>query len=131
VAKKRKVIILNDDPDLVEMMTTILTDAGYDVASSIVRELDAVLAAQPDVVLLDCPPGEEKEILNLAQKMRLAPAVAHVPILLGTSSLRHVQAELLRDKLILVLVRPYGADELLQAVDTILNESENRQHGRG
>jgi len=131
VANKRKVVILNDDPDLVEMMTQILTEAGFEVTSSLVRELDVVLNAQPDVVLLDCPPGEEKTLLTFAQKMRLSPKVAHVPILLGTSSLRHIQPEILRDKLILVLVRPYGADELLQAIETLLNESDNLRREPG
>jgi DNA-binding response OmpR family regulator len=127
VTTKRKVVILNDDPDLVEMMTSILIDAGYDVAASVVRDLGFVIAELPDLVLLDCPPGEEKQILGFAQQMRLTRSIAHVPILLATSSFRHLEPALLRDKLILDLLRPYGADELLQTVETLLHESFHRQ----
>lgn len=127
MADKRKLIILNDDADLVEMMVTVLTEAGFEVASSITRDLAAVVSAAPDVILLDCPPGEEKEIVNFSQRLRLTANVAHVPILLGTSSLRHLEPALLRDKLIMVLIRPYGVDELLQAIETLINESDQRR----
>ncbi len=124
---KHKLIILNDDPDLVEMMSAILEDAGYEVVATVIRDLEAVIAAQPEVVLLDCPPGEEKMVLGFAQRMRLTPSIQHVPILLATSSLRHIQPELMRDKHILVLVRPYGADDLLQAVQTLITEARERR----
>ena len=91
MSAKRKLLILNDDPDLVEMMMSILIDAGYDTKASVVRDLELVIHEEPHAVLLDCPPGEEKEILGFAQKMRLTPKIAKVPILIGTSSMRHIE----------------------------------------
>jgi DNA-binding NtrC family response regulator len=130
VSKARKVLILNDDPDLVEMMTQILGDAGYDVSANTVRDLEAAVTYRPHVVLLDCPPREEKAILSLAQRMRLHPVTEKIPILLGTSSLSHLEPDILRDKLIHVLVRPYGAEELLKAVGEIIEAAERRNEAK-
>ena len=70
--QKRRVLILNDDPDLVELMISVLTDTGYEVSSSVTRDLREVVRSKPEVILLDCPPGDEKQIVNFAQQLLAA-----------------------------------------------------------
>jgi CheY-like chemotaxis protein len=118
--KKNRLLILNDDPDIVEAMTAVLEDAGYEVAGSGHRLLDEVIKFGPDVLLIDIPPNEEKEGLNFIQRVRLEPKTASVPVLLGTTSLKHLEPALLRDKMIYTLVRPFEVAELLKAVEDLL-----------
>lgn len=124
--KKKRLLVINDDPDLVAAMSAILVDAGYDVLGTAHRLFDEVLNTAPDLVLLDVPPHEEKEGVNFIQRMRLEPKTAKIPILLGTTSLKHLEPQVLRDKMIFVLVRPFEVEELLKAVEELVVSAEQR-----
>ncbi len=66
-----KILVLNDDPDLVHALGAVLEDAGYEVHVRQTRTLDDVIATKPDLVHIDCPPGATKELLNFVQRLRL------------------------------------------------------------
>lgn len=127
MAAKKKLLIVNDDPDLVLAMKTVLEDAGYEVVASAHRFLDEVVRVRPDLLLVDVPPYEEKEGVNFIQLVRLHKDVSALPILLGTTSLKHLEPELLRDKMIFVLVRPFEVPELLKAIDELLATDSRRR----
>jgi DNA-binding response OmpR family regulator len=118
---KQRIFIVNDDADVVEAIREVLTDAGYAVDGSATRDVGEVVAAAPDLLLVDSPPGEEKYVLNFIQRLRLHRTTATLPILLGTTSLRPVEPELLRERMILVLVRPFDIEDLLAAVRDLLH----------
>ena len=52
---KRRVLLAEDEPNIVESLTFLLGKAGFDVVTEVDGQaaLDAVLAAPPDVVILD------------------------------------------------------------------------------
>ena len=124
--KKKRLLVLNDDPDLVAAMIVVLEDAGYEVMASGHRLFEEVTRNIPDLLLVDIPPYEEKQGVNFIQRLRLDPKTARLPVLLGTTSLKHLEPELLRDKMIHTLVRPFEVPELLTAIEDLLRAAELR-----
>jgi DNA-binding response OmpR family regulator len=123
---KKKLFILNDDPDLVQAMEVVLAESGYNVVTSAHRNLDEVVNVKPDLVLVDVPPYEEKEGINFIQRMRLDKRTMDLPVLVGTTTLKYLETEVLRDKAIHVLVRPFDVPELLKAIEELLKSDELR-----
>jgi CheY-like chemotaxis protein len=53
--EKKKVLVVEDNPDWRQMLTTIVQRAGYDVVVAItgIEALEKVSTAQPDLILMD------------------------------------------------------------------------------
>lgn len=85
--KKKKVLIIDDEPDLLEMMTTRLKDAGYQVA--IATDGDAgfkkAKELRPDAILLDVvlPKLNGWEVCT---KLRADPETAKIRVAIFTAS---------------------------------------------
>jgi CheY-like chemotaxis protein len=112
--RKYKILVLDDDPDIIAALTEVLEGEGYDVECRATRSPADVRAVMPDVLMIDCPPGDEKEVLNFLQLVRLRRETAKIPIILGSSSMRHIEPEMLLDQGIHVLLRPFDVDKLLR-----------------
>jgi CheY-like chemotaxis protein len=76
---KKQVLVVDDEPDLLEFVTLVLEDVGYSVAhASNGREaLEKVEAERPDLVILDImmPEMDGWGFLERVNKMPDAPAV--------------------------------------------------------
>jgi CheY-like chemotaxis protein len=55
VSVRRDVLVVDDDPDMVEVMQTVLHDAGYETRTACNgrQALDVVAAGMPALILLD------------------------------------------------------------------------------
>lgn len=67
-----KILIIDDDRDLVEQTKIVLESAGYIVASAGNREagLAAVVSESPDLILLDVMMENEDDGIVIAQNLR-------------------------------------------------------------
>ena len=67
-----KILIIDDDHDLVEATQVVLESAGYDVAFAHTREsgLAAILDGKPDLILLDVMMELEDDGFVVAQEVR-------------------------------------------------------------
>jgi len=117
---KGRILILDDDPDLVEALSGVLEEQGFEVHRRGTRSVGDVVAVDPELVMIDCPPGAKGEVLKFVQQMRLRREIQHVPIVLGVTSQRLLEPAILRERAIHVLVRPFSIDELLAAVSHLL-----------
>ncbi len=79
-----RIMLIDDDDDIIDSMTMILEDHGFEVTSKkdtadIVR---AVLAAEPDLVIMDIMFPEDPQAGFIAMRQLRADAIAaHIPIL--------------------------------------------------
>lgn len=82
-----KILIVDDDADLVETMRTILENDGYNVvsASDGSEGFDVALKEHPDVILLDVMMAEKDEGFKTAYKFRNEASLKNVPIIMITS----------------------------------------------
>jgi DNA-binding response OmpR family regulator len=50
----KKILIIEDDPDILELMAYILEDEGYQVTAALdCKPLDQIASIKPDLILLD------------------------------------------------------------------------------
>jgi two-component system phosphate regulon response regulator PhoB len=114
----KSVLIVDDDPDICEVMAYMLERAGFEVrlATDGARGLNAALRTPPDIVLLDWGlptlPGPA-----VCRKLRENPATATTPIIMVTArgnpeDVRHSLAAGADDH----LVKPFAGRELMRRV---------------
>ncbi len=115
-----KILLLDDDPDLVDAFRDLLAEAGYVVETKLERVFADVLSAGPDLLMIDAPPGDEGKTLNFVQRLRLRPETTKLPIILVTTNLRYVEPAILRSQRIHVMVKPFELDDLLSSVAKML-----------
>jgi len=89
VAKEKAVniLVVDDDPDFVEITRTILSKEGYKIATAANGEqaLAAMKRQKPDIVLLDVMMATPLEGVGVARKMAEDPALKPIPVVMISS----------------------------------------------
>lgn len=117
-----KVLLVEDDPNLVELVRYNLDAAGFDVVTTPDGEEALVLAGEerPDAVILDWM-IENLSGIEVCRRLRRAPATANLPILMLTA--RAEEADRVRgletgaDD---YLTKPFSPRELVARVRAVL-----------
>ncbi|MDF1500116.1 MAG: response regulator [Anaerolineales bacterium] len=129
-----KILIIDDDPDIVTSVRTVLEGAGHEVQEALNGKagMKILKEDQPDLIILDVMMDTATEGFQMALQLKnpdpksdLA-AYSHIPILMltaihSTTPLRfepdidYLPVELFVDK-------PIDPDELLGKVDWVLDE---------
>lgn len=86
MSDKKKILLIDDDPDFVEAVKVIVENGGYDVKVAYDGEegLEAVAAEKPDLIVLDVM----MPVMNgheACAKLKANPATAKIPIILLTA----------------------------------------------
>lgn len=127
---KGKILIVDDTPASLKLLTDILKSEGYDVRSAINGELalHAATLNPPELVLLDMRmPGMDG--LELCQRLKANPALREVPVIF-VSAVLETNEKLKGFALGAVdyVTKPYQRDELLARVRTHLELQRLRSH---
>jgi DNA-binding response OmpR family regulator len=116
--RRRKVLIVDDEPEIVRVLALRLQMAGYDVVAAAdgAGALMTAATEQPDLVLLDIglPYGDGHFV---ASRLRSNIKTAHIPILF--LSARNAPDELdiaRRSGAVGFIAKPYEPEELLRRV---------------
>ncbi len=83
----RKILIIDDDIDLVEAMRLTLEDGGFDVLDAQEGDKGFALAQaeNPDLVLLDVMMGTQDEGFQVAYRLKQDSKTADIPIIMLTA----------------------------------------------
>ncbi len=83
----KKILIIDDDIDLVEVLRLTLEKNGYEVidAQNGTRGYLLVEREKPDLVILDVMMATWDEGFEVVQKVRSNQAIAHIPIIMLTA----------------------------------------------
>ena len=86
MAEKKRILLIDDDPDFVEAVKVIVENGGYDVKVAYDGEegLEAVAAEKPDLIVLDVM----MPVMNgheCCAKLKADPATAKIPVILLTA----------------------------------------------
>jgi len=86
MTQQKKLLIIDDDPDFVEGMKSILDAADYsvEVAYNPKDGLQALQTKNYDLLLLDIMMGRGAEGIMVARKMRKDPKLREMPVLIIT-----------------------------------------------
>ncbi len=124
-----RILLIDDTPEIAELLTFALRDQGYDVVSSgFTGEINELVAEhQPAAVVLDCSVFEMSE--SLFDSMREHADTAQLPIVIvsdtpekADASLRARQAEH-----VLLIPKPFTGSQVARALGELLNA--NLHHG--
>jgi DNA-binding response OmpR family regulator len=120
--KKRRVLIIEDEPNIVLSLEFLLQREGYDTASatdadaglSLVREL------HPDVVLLDIM-MPKRNGYELCQTIKGDPELRAIPVIMVSA--RGQEVEVLKGLELgasAYVTKPFGNAEILEAIRAVL-----------
>jgi DNA-binding response OmpR family regulator len=114
----RRVLLAEDEPNIVESLTFLLERSGFEVVSETdgARALASVQADPPDVLVLDVmlPSLDGLEILR---SLRADPRCAHVPVLMLTAKgQREDRENALSNGANMFVTKPFSNAELIAAV---------------
>jgi len=127
---RQTVIIIDDDPDLVEATRVILEGAGYAVASALNGPdgLARVRGGGIDCILLDVMMAKDTEGFHIAQELKGDEATAGIPIIMLTSISQKTgfefSPEIDEDYMPVeaFLEKPVDPDRLLEAIAGVLGK---------
>lgn len=126
-----KVLVVDDDPDILDAITTILSTQPYsiDTARDGIECVDKVKADVPDLIVLDLL-MPKKDGFAVVRELRDNPRYAKVPILILTSvredaSRRRYELETgLAMDVQDYVEKPVSPADLLERVSNLLESSE-------
>ena len=123
-----RIMVINDDQDILDLYELLLSDEGYEVITSKLafEHPAAVELVHPDLIMLDLKFGTQLEGWKMMQKLRLYRPTSDLPIILCTAALREAreQEDHLRSEGIGIVYKPFAIDHLLLAVRQMLAVAE-------
>jgi len=126
-----KIAIIDDDPDILETSTLILSAKGYQVITATNPEegYTAVINESPDLLILDVMMNEPDDGFFLAQKIRKNKI--NIPIIMYTSVSKAVGMDFGVSDLVPVdefIEKPISPDELVSKVEKLLHQHQEENN---
>jgi DNA-binding response OmpR family regulator len=124
------IVIIDDDPDILEASTLILKAKGHEVitANNPDDGFKIITDSKPNLVILDVMMDEPDDGFFLAQKLRKEKN--NIPILMYTSVSKAIGLEFGKSDMVPVddfVEKPVSPDELVQKVEKLLKQAEEKK----
>lgn len=118
----KKVLVIDDDEDILEILNVIFQEGGYDVVLSNTSEAaEHIQVIQPDIVLLDVRiVGSAKKGPDICKEIKSQLETRHLPVMLvsGESDLSLIAQECGADA---YLAKPFDIFDLLSKVKEFIS----------
>ena len=120
--KLRRILLIDDTPEIAELLTFALRDRGYEVFASgytaAVNEL--VLEQRADALVLDCSAFEMSE--SLFDSVRHHPNHAELPVVIISDTPEQADASLRsrNARRVLLVPKPFTGAQVATALDELL-----------
>ncbi|MGD9693583.1 MAG: response regulator transcription factor [Phycisphaerales bacterium] len=127
--RRPRVLVVDDEPDLVDLVSMNLEGAGYDVlrAGDGLEGLHAARAEQPDLVILDVMMPEMSGV-EVARRLRADPRTSSTPVLMLTARASEGdQVSGLASGADDYITKPFSMRVLLARVEAALRRAPKRQ----
>ena len=128
MSDKKRILVVDDEPDFVSIVKKNLEKAGFDVevAYDGVEGMEKVQANPPDAIVLDVM-MPEKDGYKVCSELKRNEKYADIPILLLTavadhvSSTRYSHYDGMSTEADDYLPKPASAEDILDSVQSLLN----------
>lgn len=121
---KIKIVCIEDEEEMIDLITIILSKRGYDVTGvNNGRDgLKAIASIKPDLVLLDLMMADMGG-WDVFQQMKADPEIQHIPVIVVTAKAQSIDKVLGLHiaKVDDYVTKPFGPSVLLQSVESVLN----------
>jgi len=121
---RRRILLIDDTPQIAELLTFALRDRGYDVVATGYTDAvgEKVVDERADALVLDCSVFENSA--SLFDIVRGEPSLADLPVVIisdtpekADASLRQRQAER-----VLLIPKPFTGAHVARALEQLLSE---------
>ena len=117
-----KILIVDDEPDILQALSMRLEAAGYEVitAENGYKAINAVSTESPDLIICDIAmPGMDGH--EVARKIRRSPATAAIPIIFLTARTELEEMKIaFEQKVDRYITKPVDAELLLMSIMALL-----------
>ncbi len=117
-----RILVIDDEPEITEIVETFLTESGYQVAVENTPEkaVDRARKFQPEVILLDIMmPGTDG--YNICEELKADPEFAQTPIIFLTGKDRSDDmGRSFRSGGDMFIKKPFSCERLLEIVNIVL-----------
>ena len=125
IKRNKRILIIDDDPDTIELLKRVLRLADFDVASAKngIEAPEIAQKVEPDVILLDLmmPEIDGKETFRNLRK------VTNVPIIVVSAlSSKDMVVELLNLGTDDYITKPFHRDEIIARINAVLRRSKTQ-----
>ena len=121
--EKIKIVCVEDEPDVIELIRIILRDPKYDFTGALGGQqgIDTIRELKPDLVFLDLM-MPDVDGWAVYRQMKADPELQHIPVILVTAKADNI------DKVLAVhiakvddyITKPFGPKELIASVRRVL-----------
>ena len=125
MAEKKKVLCVEDEPEMIELIKLILERKGFEVLGAVGgrQGLNTIRQEMPDLVLLDLmmPDVDGWEVYR---QMKADDELKDIPVIVVTAKAQSIDRVLGIHiaKVDDYVTKPFGPQELLQSVEEVLGE---------
>ena len=124
----KTILLVDDEPDMLETLGMRLTKAGYKVITSVTGEecLQKAEEKYPDLILLDILlPGLSG--FEVAKRLKAKKITEDIPIIMVTALIgKDVEAKGLERGADYFISKPFDPEELLSKIKTILEKGNKK-----
>ncbi|MCX8025165.1 MAG: response regulator [Thermanaerothrix sp.] len=127
--KVKRIVYIEDDQEMIELVTLILSRRGYEVigAQGGRNGLEVVLAQTPDLILLDLmmPDIDGWEVF---QQLKNHAQTRNIPVIVITAKAQPIDRVLGLHiaKVDDYIAKPFHPQELVNSIETVLNNVSNQ-----
>ena len=125
--KTSRLLIVEDDETIADVLVDVLGDEGYDVrrAADGGQALQVLHEWRPDVIMLDLTTPVVDGWTFRAEQLRLPPELACIPVIVLTGAyVAEDQTDVLAAEAI--ISKPFDLDEVLEAIDRACHRSPDQ-----
>jgi DNA-binding response OmpR family regulator len=124
--RPRRVLLIDDTPEIAELLTFALRDRGYDVLAMGYTDSvgDRIVGERADALVLDCSVFEMSE--SLFDMVRSDPALADLPVIIISDTPDKADASLQSRQAnrVLLIPKPFTGGHVARALDQLLNAAD-------
>jgi len=113
---KKKVVLVQDNKDILDIMDQVLDEEGFDVTASLSTDpIDKIDEIDPDVVIIDDNIKGKKRGSNVVKELKTDPETEGIPAVLTSTSdkLPQIAEECKADDFI---QKPFDLDHMINVV---------------
>jgi len=121
---KKKILIVDDSPDLICILQVLLKNKGYDTvqATNGMQAVDIAAAQLPDLIVMDIMMPQMNG-LQAARLIRENPKTCSIPILASTAKMSHADMqECLESGFNDHIAKPFTSTQLASRIEKLLKE---------
>ena len=125
MSKKKRILVVDDEPDTLELMQTILKHEGYDVLKALNgSEALEEVKQNPDLILLDIRMPGELNGIEVCKRLKTDPLHKAIPIIIFSAKVLdyHIE-EGFQAGAEEYVTKPFSSAELLRIIGKYLHQN--------